>query len=241
MESYSDNFDRSFIESLPAEPIEALYDLLDHWKSVQRSKSPADPQPVLRDYVRLYSIVRSLAHDAGIPVDDIDGHDSDEINIKDFMSYLRGIFVETAGHCETALVQREINRTDELTEEFQEIRAHVELVEFSESEFEQIQTLTNELRDLIVDTSDLEDNHKSRILNRLEDFQRELHKKMSNLDRFWVFFGEAGVRLGEFGENVKPFTDRLRELAQIVLKAVDFQEALTGDLGKLLPPPGDDK
>ena len=129
----------------------------------------------------------------------------------------------------------------ELVAEFQEIRSKIELVECSDIDYEQIQVLTNELRNLIVSTTDLYDNHRSRILKRLEDFQKELNKKMSNLDSFWVFFGEAGVRLGEFGENVKPFTDCLRELAQIVLKAVDFQEALTGDLGKLLPPPGDDK
>ena len=46
--------------------------------------------------------------------------------------------------------------------------------------------------------------------------QSELHKKMSDLDRFWGFVGDAGVVMGKFGNDVKPLTDRIREMMGIV-------------------------
>jgi hypothetical protein len=39
---------------------------------------------------------------------------------------------------------------------------------------------------------------------------------MSSLDKFWGLIGDAGVILGKFGEDAKPFVDRFQEIAQIV-------------------------
>ncbi len=71
--------------------------------------------------------------------------------------------------------------------------------EFSEGDLNKVQTRINELRDLIFESPVIEDNHKQRLLKRLERLQSELHKKMSDLDRFWGFVGDASVVLGKFG------------------------------------------
>ena len=42
----------------------------------------------------------------------------------------------------------------------------------------------------------LESDHKQRLLAKLETLQSELHKKVSNLDRFIGFMSEAGIRYG---------------------------------------------
>ncbi len=39
---------------------------------------------------------------------------------------------------------------------------------------------------------------------------------MSSLDKFWGLIGEAGIVLGKFGKDAKPFVDRMREIAQII-------------------------
>ena len=88
--------------------------------------------------------------------------------------------------------------------------------EFSDGDLKRVQTLLNELRELI-STSELFDaNHKERILRKLEALQMELHKKVSSLDKFWGLIGEGGVALGKFGKDAKPFVDRIKEIAQIV-------------------------
>lgn len=69
---------------------------------------------------------------------------------------------------------------------------------------------------MISESKLFDENHKSRLLKRLERLQSELHKKVSDLDRFWGLIGEAGVAIGKFGNDVKPIVDRIREIAEIV-------------------------
>lgn len=87
--------------------------------------------------------------------------------------------------------------------------------EFSEGDLARIQTLLNELRDLVGAASDLEADHKQRLLKRLENLQQELHKKTSDLSRYYGLLGEAGVALGKFGTDAKPIVDRIKEILQI--------------------------
>ena len=90
---------------------------------------------------------------------------------------------------------------------------------FTDGDLARIQKLINELRKLITQSKDFEDNHKERLLKRLENLQSELHKRMSNLDKLWALLPEAGVALGKFGENAKPFADRICEIAGIAWRA----------------------
>lgn len=88
--------------------------------------------------------------------------------------------------------------------------------EFTEGDLNRIQALLNELRDLVAKADDLEPDHKQRLLKRLEHLQRELHKKTSDLSRYYGLIGEAGVALGKFGTDAKPIVDRVKEILQIV-------------------------
>jgi len=54
--------------------------------------------------------------------------------------------------------------------------------EFSENDFKEIQICINDLRGLISKSKLIEENHKQRLLKRLERLQSELHKRMSDLD-----------------------------------------------------------
>ena len=105
--------------------------------------------------------------------------------------------------------------------------------EFADDDFKRVQDLINELRKLITKSSDFDENHKRRLLRRLEKLQGELHKKMSNLDMQWGLIGDAGVALGKFGENAKPFVDRIGEILQIVGRT----QAMAENIGKELPFP----
>jgi len=104
------------------------------------------------------------------------------------------------------------------------------IYQFSDNDFKRVQDLINEMRDLLTNSTDFDEDHKRRLLKRLEKLQGELHKQMSNLDSLWGLIGDAGVALGKFGENVKPLTDRIGEVLQIVsrtqAKAEDMQKGL---------------
>ena len=101
--------------------------------------------------------------------------------------------------------------------------------EFSDGDLERIQKLINEIRDLAVATDTLPDEHKGRILRKLEKLQSELHKTMPDLDRFWGLIGEAGVIFGKFGKDSKPMVDRIRELVEIARRSQSRAEELPSD------------
>jgi len=98
--------------------------------------------------------------------------------------------------------------------------------EFTNGDIKTIQEIINDLRDRIAQESKLEEEHKSRLLKRLENLQQELHKKVSDLDKFWGLIGDAGVVLGKLGKDAKPIVDRIKEIANIVWRTQAHTEQL---------------
>lgn len=98
--------------------------------------------------------------------------------------------------------------------------------EFSQGDIERIQLLINELRNHISTAINFEKDHQQRLLMRLEKLQSEVHKKVSDLDRFWGLIGDAGVVLGKIGNDAKPIVDRIREIADIVWRTQARSEEL---------------
>lgn len=98
--------------------------------------------------------------------------------------------------------------------------------EFSDGDLDRVQSLINELREQISGSDLFEENHRSRLLRRLESLQSEIHKKMSDVDKIWGLVGEAGVVIGKFGKDAKPFVERIKELSQIAWKTQARAEEL---------------
>ncbi len=101
--------------------------------------------------------------------------------------------------------------------------------EFTQGDLNRIQELINELRSQIAESSFFDSDHQRRLLTRLEKLQSELHKKISDLDRFWGLIGDAGVALGKFGNDAKPLIDRIVEISNIVWRTQARAEELSSD------------
>ena len=101
--------------------------------------------------------------------------------------------------------------------------------EFTQGDLNRIQQLINELRQEITNCEDLEQDHKQRLLKRLERMQSELHKRMPNLDRIFGFVADASVLMRKVGENAKPMVDRIGEILKIAWRAQARAEELPSD------------
>ena len=82
------------------------------------------------------------------------------------------------------------------------------------------------MRDNISASELFTSEHQQRLLRRLEKIQSELHKKVSDLDRFWGLIGDMGVVIGKFGKDAKPIVDRIREITNIVWTTQSRSEEL---------------
>lgn len=101
--------------------------------------------------------------------------------------------------------------------------------EFTDGDLKRIQQLINQLREMVAANTELDSGHKQRLLKRLEKMQSELHKKMSDISRFYELMGDAGVVLGKLGEGAKPIVEVIKELTGIAWKSQARAEQLQTD------------
>ncbi len=124
------------------------------------------------------------------------------------------------------------------TEEYLSLFARAQVYEFGEAQFKRIQELITELSDLCRDSTLIAEEHKRRLLRRLDAARCELHRKTTEIDRFWSFLAEAGITMRKYGEDLKPISDRVRELASLILAVVLAKEGIKGlpEMADLLCP-----
>lgn len=97
---------------------------------------------------------------------------------------------------------------------------------FTDNQISIIQMKINELREFLYKSSDLSSEHKARLLNKLERLQAELHKKMSNLDKFYGLMVESAVVLGKMGTAAQPFIDGVEKIVRIAFSVHALSEGL---------------
>jgi hypothetical protein len=112
------------------------------------------------------------------------------------------------------------------TDEYVALFAKVSVYEFPEVEFKRMHDLVSELRDLIGSSSLITDDHKRRLLRRLEAMRNEFHRKTNDIDRFWGFLGEAGIAMRKFGDDLQPISERVLELSSIVVGVIFAKEGV---------------
>jgi len=127
---------------------------------------------------------------------------------------------------------------DSKTEEYRALFTKAQLYEFPEQEFKRVQDLIDEIQDLLRNTTLITEEHQRRLLRRLEAMRAELHRKTNDIERFWGFLGEAAIVMRKFGEDLKPVSDRVRELGGIVLSVIFNKEGIRAlpELSQLLWP-----
>jgi hypothetical protein len=216
-------FDEEFIKNLPSDKWEGLLAICnriaEHYKKADQSKWMI----YHTDYIMAFALLETFAKSHGIPFYSAEPKGISISNIHNTYSSSQSLR-DTA---EREIVKRNTENVLEnaRTQYGSMLNLRFTYV-FSDGDLNRIQTLINELRDLIKGSKEFEENHRERILKKLEKLQAELHKRMSNLDTFWGLIGDAGVVLGKFGEDAKPFVDRIREIAEIVWKTQARAEEL---------------
>lgn len=101
------------------------------------------------------------------------------------------------------------------------------LYTFTDEEHDDIQSKINELRDKLVNSRLIDDEHKERVLKKLEQLQKELHKKMATLDKFLGGMFSIAHTLGLSAKEAKPFTDDVKDILDITLKTKSRGENLS--------------
>jgi len=221
-------FSEEFTDLLPDDSIMALNAICREFRRFDQYAQQRTQ--LLEGYFKALAIFRAYALTNEYPVAEIVPGNESAASITNIRNYLYQQESETNRLLHTTYLEQE---TRKYTDKFDSSSVYV----FSEDDYTVIQRLLNEIRDIITNSDIITNKHKNRLLERLERMQRELHKKTSDLDRFWGFIGEAGIVLGKFGNDIKPLIDAISELAKIVWKTIAIKETLLNSKMPITLPP----
>lgn len=213
--------DQEFIENIKNCPEEYLVEAIKFY----RSKMSDDPQDwheidldaLMSIYALLSEVKDSEILEFQLPHVDLTN------SISENCMNLNGAVLEVETQIASVSTKAKMMR---IKDSFKKSLGRKFFYEFTDGDLKTIQELINELREKIVQEINLEEEHRSRLIKRLEKLQRELHKKVSDLDMFWGLIGDAGIVLGKLGTDAKPFVDRVREIANIVWRTQAQTEQL---------------
>lgn len=201
-----------FINNLPKDPMQALDQVCDHFFNFHDSE-PASGKTIIdyyNEYLEALGLIQALCESHNIEFHRIPFLEGEPIeNIESIANFFRNVQTDIKKHRTKIMLQVSKDK-------FKAKLGAGFVYEFTDGDLARIQTLINELRKEISKSTLFKEAHKERLLKRLEVLQAEIHKKMSSVDKFWGLLGEAGVVLGKFGKDAKPFFDRIKEIAQIV-------------------------
>ena len=227
------HFDEEFLKSLPEEPFSAIRKICEKYSDVFSKLSDTSTRyPLIVEFYALIAAY-SEANGLGINVPKVEGeYPVDAKQAGDFVEHLQS---ETSREMGKSAFQR-------YKDSFATGLGGVFHYEFSKGDLDNIQELLNKLRDLISESQELGEDHKHRLLKKLERLQSELHKKVSDLDRFWGFFIDASIVVGLMGENAKPMVDVIKKIVGIIWPTQTRAYELPSDFPfKLLGQAEDDK
>jgi hypothetical protein len=221
-------FDEKFVKELPDDILKAQLIICEHFRTVFGTFKTTTEQEncCLRAiaFVQVFVGIHSL--DLKVPNFDISASEANNIQrtrvfFRDWKSTVKAKLkiLQRADTYETA------------KDYYASMFGKGVFYEFSDDDFSRVQTILNNLRDLLTKSEDFEEDLRMRLLKKLEALQSELHKKMSNFDRFWGFFIDSGIALTKFWENAKPFRDDVKEVIQIVSRT----QAKAENVQKLFP------
>lgn len=220
---FQEPFQEQFFDSLPDEPILAILEV-SKMTQARWDALPAGTESKDYDFfIEAVAVIQALSenvYDLEIPTIDLKGGKLDIVRAAN--AYCIRIETLIASHL---LELKKAQFNTKYRAKFGNIFAY----EFSDGDLDRIQSLVNSLREQINQSELFTAEHKRRMLLRLEKVQSELHKKMSDLDRFWGLIGDAGVAVGKFGNDAKPIVDRIKEITEIVWRTQARTEELPSD------------
>lgn len=212
-------FNDEFLDKLPEDRVTAAHIMcqafLDRYADIPKEKESSIYEEFAEGYAAIESFIEAYRLPFQPPM--LQGDKSQRITT--MYLFIQAIF----GELDKSLADVTLSRA---RDKFRTRFGIVFLYEFSDGDLKRIQELVNELRDIVVKSELFDAKHRDRVLSKLEALQRELYKKMSNLDKLWGLIGEAGVALGKLGVDAKPFVDRVREIALITWRTQARAEEL---------------
>ncbi len=214
--------DEDFINNLSDDPVEGALKITQRISKIRDSQyqSYVTDFKLYKDLLEAYGFLLSL--NKAVNVQNLPNFEVDESRIDNIKRII--IFARNFNKGVERIVSLSIVSVSKSKYDLK--YGNVFHYDFTDGDLKKIQILINEAREIINESDQIEDDFKRRLLKKLEKLQSELHKKVSDLDRFYGFIGDMGVLIGKFGNDIKPLVDRFSEIIKIAWRTHSITEQL---------------
>ena len=219
-------FTSEFAKALPADDLDALKLLCDEFlRFCQNESETAAYESVVRAYAMIHTFVTERSPKIESPrgpspeLPDLIPGDNEASQMQGMVNLILNLNASVA----TTIARRKAQRAFE--EQRRQLagtfNARAAIYDLTQDQLSTIQRLINELRQQIAAAADvLGDEHKNRLLSRLEKLQQELHKRMSNFDRIFGFMADVALLAPKVGNGLDPIVQRTIQLGQVAANII---------------------
>jgi len=208
MPLYTDDF----LESLPDQTWLGLKQICDHFLTFDNSLEDFQRADNYDSYLEALALVESYTEARGLNFNRKPPIGTADKTIDLIRSSIFGL-------CRTVETKLAEITLEEAKERFKDHLNGAFLYEFSDGDLKRIQDILDLLRCEISASTSVEESHKQRILEKLEKLQSELHKKESNLDKYFGIAGEILALVRKSGDAALPWAKCVKEILSIVWQA----------------------
>ncbi len=105
---------------------------------------------------------------------------------------------------------------------------------------ERVTTLCREMRDIVLNSDNLDTAYRKRLLHRISQIEFEIYKPHGLYDVVLAGIVDAGDAFGKFGDRIKPLVDRINEIRGITQRNTkEYDQLPRPEEVKRLPKPID--
>ncbi len=111
----------------------------------------------------------------------------------------------------------------------------------SDTDSKRVFELCAQMRKIVFATPDFDEPHRLRLLNRIAAIEAEVKKPKGMFDVVRAGVSDVGETLGKFGKDIKPLTDRIKEVTSIARKNTgEYDQLPEPEELKRLPAPDEE-
>jgi hypothetical protein len=222
-------FDHDYVEKLPADSLKAIARVCNDFVANFITTDLGSSNDEYSQPLAAWSLVLELCDRSEVSPPAVDFTGAEEANAQNIKEAISALGSEVSLEVTNQTLKTMRGKYAAQLE-------GVPLYEISDEDLFLVQQRLIDLRGLIQASDALNDDHRKRLLTRLEALQTVLQKKMSNLDGIFGFIFDLAALENQMGADAKPFMDRANDVARIASSAYAAAHQMRpSDLPQLLP------
>ncbi len=203
--------------------LEDIKDLFDKSDSFHSAIPTSNEHKHIEDYIRDYAMFSAIIDNIGLRFKLIDTTKNANDIIKNFVSRIRSLQLKARSiHLS--------NVYEETSSSFSKNDiVYNTLFEATEKDVSIIIENISNIRIVLLETHEIEEQHRLRLLNKLDSLQSEFHRSISRVDVFLAFILDLGDTIGGFGKKIEPAIESAERIKKLIYGKQEGQ--------RQLPPP----